>query len=669
MNKPTLKEQAHGEIERIFRILLPQNGLAVREEQITLCHAMLDTLLQNNIALCDAGVGIGKTYAYLTACILLKKFAPHGPAGSQPVVVSTSSVAPHGPAGSQPVVVSTSSVALQDAIIGEYIPFLSRIFLENRIIQKPIRAMVRKGKERFVCNVRLSRRLEAVKDKKKNAEQMKALLSLRAYYDLDSVTGLSGFDRRQVCVPKVCEKTCSLRNACRYHQYLKEARSAEIFVQICNHNYLLADASHRLQELRPLLNDYRALVIDEAHKLPDAARQMYGQSLSAEDFRELCDLLAKEKYILAAQRLKEKFTALLGAMCRGELLEEAQRTAFILTPDREVALRDCLSLLRQLQKQLAPHLPRWLLHRLGTTEQALGLFFTGDRRYILYIQYDRDGSPSLCAASREMPEQLRRALWLKDIPAILTSGTLMAGGSFERTKKVMGLSENNQLEDFIAVSPFNYEENCILYIPNDLPKTQMGSEKETKCLAEQICRLVEATHGHTLVLFTSYSLMGAVYNQVKDRLSFPLMEVWRHSQDVIHQFKQASNAVLFAAGSCWEGVDFPGDMVSSLIIVRLPFPVPDPLSEAEREQYPTLQDYIRAVIIPDMQVKLRQGFGRAIRIETDTCVVSILDHRAAPGQRYHQAVLETLPNLRLTRKIEDVEDFIRAKKSPDYFIS
>lgn len=161
MNKPTLKEQAHGEIEKIFRILLPQNGLSVREEQITLCHAMLDTLLKNNIALCDAGVGIGKTYAYLTACILLKKFAPHGPAGSQPVVIST------------------SSVALQDSIIEEYIPFLSRIFLENRVISKPIRAIVRKGKERFVCDARLSQRLEAVKDKNKNAKQLKALLSLR----------------------------------------------------------------------------------------------------------------------------------------------------------------------------------------------------------------------------------------------------------------------------------------------------------------------------------------------------------------------------------------------------------------------------------------------------------------------------------------------------------
>ena len=485
----------------------------------------------------------------------------------------------------------------------------------------------------------------------------------------DAVTGLSGFDRRQVCVPKVCPKECLLRSSCRYLQYLKEARSAEIFVQICNHNYLLADAAHRLQEMRPLLNDYRALVIDEAHKLPDAARQMYGQSLSAEDFSELCTLLEKEKIYFGCPATERKVYCPYGSHVPWRTAggSPAHRLRFDSGPGSGASGLPFPSS-ADTQKQLAPHLPRWITYRLGTTEQALNLFYTCDKRYILYIQYSRDGSPSLCAASREMPEQLRRALWLKGIPAILTSGTLMAGGSFDRTRQLMGLSANKRLDDFIAVSPFNYRENCLLYIPDGLPRTQMGSEKEAKCLAEQICRLVEATHGHTLVLFTSYSLMGAVYNQVKDRLSFPLMEVWRHSQEVIHQFKQAQNAVLFAAGSCWEGVDFPGDMVSSLIIVRLPFPVPDPLSEAEREQYPTLQDYIRAVIIPDMQVKLRQGFGRAIRTETDTCVVSILDHRAAPEKRYHRAVLETLPPLRITRKIEDVEAFIRAKKSPDYFM-
>lgn len=564
---------------------------------------------------------------------------------------------------------ANQTISLQNCSFIADIPFLSRIFLENHIIQKPIRAIVRKGKERFVCDVRLAQRLEAVKDKKKNIEQLEALLSLRTYHDLDAVTGLSGFDRRQVCVPKFCEKSCQQRSLCRYHQYLKEAKSAEISIQICNHNYLLADAAHRLQALHPLLNDYQALVIDEAHKLPDAARQMYGQSLSAEDFREICDLLAKEKHILAAQQLNEKFSALMRSMCRDEPPEEDRRTAFVLTPDRITALRDCLFLLRQTQKQLAPYLPRWISYRLGAAENILNLFFTMDRKYILYIQYDRAGAPSLCAASREIPKQLNQALWLKNIPAILTSGTLMAGGSFDRPQKIMGLSENQRVENFIAASPFNYEENCLLYIPDSPLNVQIGSEKEVEYLAEQICRLVEAAHGHTLVLFTSYALMGAVYNQVKDRLPFPLLEVWRHSSDMIHKFKHSNNAVLFAAGSCWEGVDFPGDMVSSLIIVRLPFSVPNPLSEAEREQYPSLQDYIRAVIIPDMQVKLRQGFGRAIRTETDTCVISILDHRAAPGERYHQAVLEALPNLRITRKIKEVEEFIRAKKSSDYFLS
>ena len=127
------------------------------------------------------------------------------------------------------------------------------------------------------------------------------------------------------------------------------------------------------------------------------------------------------------------------------------------------------------------------------------------------------------------------------------------------------------------------------------------------------------------------------------------------------------NAVLFAAGACWEGVDFPGDMVSSLILARLPFPVPDPLSEAEKEQYPSLQEYIQAVVVPEMQKKLRQGFGRAIRTETDTCVISILDCRAVPEGRYHHAALDALPPMPTTRRIEDVATFIREKKSPEYF--
>ena len=106
--KNEYQKRAHGEVERIFRELLPEAGLHVREEQIRLCHEMLDALMKNEITLCDAGVGIGKTYAYLTACILMRKY----------------SVLHSGYSGCdrRPVVVSTSSIALQKAIIEEYVP-------------------------------------------------------------------------------------------------------------------------------------------------------------------------------------------------------------------------------------------------------------------------------------------------------------------------------------------------------------------------------------------------------------------------------------------------------------------------------------------------------------------------------------------------------------------
>lgn len=270
----TSLERAHREVEHIFRDLLPQGGLSVREAQVALCHTMVDALFQNKISLCDAGVGIGKTYAYLTAAVLLKKYRPFD---------------------RHPVVVSTSTVALQEAIIREYLPFLSRILLESQVIAEPIRFAVRKGKGRYVCDLRLLRRLEAVEDKPKNPLQREALDSLRKLVDLDSVPHLSGFDRRQVCVPPVCLEDCPQRLFCRYWKARERAGDAAVFIQICNHNYLLADAAHRQNGLRPLLGDYRALLIDEAHKLPEAARQMYGESLAQGELLDLCKALGRER--------------------------------------------------------------------------------------------------------------------------------------------------------------------------------------------------------------------------------------------------------------------------------------------------------------------------------------------------------------------------------------
>lgn len=655
------RKKAHEEIEYIFRELLPRRGLNVRKEQLRLSHEMLDTLWGKQIALCDAGVGIGKTYAYLAACIMWEKYRER----------SGNATGYH--MSCQSSVISTSSITLQDAILREYIPFLSKLLLEEKIIQVPLKAVVRKGKEHFVCDSRLRLRLAAIQDKKKNENQKKALLSLITCYDMDQVNGLSGFDRRLVCVPRFCPKDCQGRRSCRYHRHMAQAKHTEIHFQICNHNYLLADAFHRKNGYRPLLSDYQALVVDEAHKLPEAAGQMCGKRLGYDDILELCYFLEKEHQGIRAGRLKAVMGKLFEIIREKNTPEYGQKTAFYQTEESMAALKEGAALLFETARRCRGSVPKWICSRLEETGKILCFFLVPDKQYIIYLEQDKERRPVFCVASREIPGYLQEMLWEKDFPAILTSGTLKAGNGFMRTRQILGLDEVSRgkkttVQEYIADSPFQYRKNCLLYLPKAGKKVRRENRKEIVRIAKQIIQLVYSAHGHTMVLFTSYSLMGSVCQLLRGSLPFPMVEVWRHAQEEIRHFKELENAVLFAAGSCWEGVDFPGDMVSSLIIVRLPFAVPDPVREAEKEQYESLGEYIKAVIVPDMQKKLRQGFGRAIRTETDTCVVTILDQRAAEGGKYHGDVLQALPECQMAETLEEVETFIRNRKNVEYYM-
>lgn len=654
--KVEYQKRAHQEVEKIFRVLLPEQGLAVREEQIRLCHEMLDTLLGERIALCDAGVGIGKTYAYLVACVLMRKYS---------ILMERNSLPKQ-----HPVVVSTSSIALQKAILSEYVPFLSRVLVEQGIIQTPLRAVVRKGKEHFVCDNRLEQRIEAIRHKQKNAVQREALLSLRKHYDMDTVKDLSGFDRRLVCVPKFCPRECPGRQTCRYQRYLEESKKQDVFLQICNHNYLLADAFHRREEYKPLLADYRALVVDEAHKLPEAARQMFGKNLCMDDIREIAYYLEREHQNVEARTLKAGMYSIFTIIRESHISSHGIKENFQLTGECEFCLWEGIQMIERMMEQLKGVVPKWVLNRLQEAKEVLECFLQKNSKYVLHLRMDKEKIPVLCAASREIPQLLREMLWDREqaLSAILTSGTLKAGKGFARTLQMTGLEGRTDVQSYVAESPFAYEENCLLYLPKTLRKCKRGSREEAEMVAGQIHSLICSTYGHTLVLFTSYTLMGSVYQILRDGIPFPMVEVWRHSQEEILRFKTMENAVLFAAGSCWEGVDFPGDMVSSLIIVKLPFAVPDPISEAEKETYESLEDYIQAIIVPDMQKKLRQGFGRAIRTETDTCVVSILDFRAVKGGKYHEDVMCALPPCQMAEELREVQDFIRSRKGVEYYL-
>ena len=158
---------AHHEIDHIFQDLFPSHGMTARPSQIELSHKMLDAMIHSKIALSDAGTGIGKTYAYLVAGVSFSR------------ALNRENIP------FQPILISTSSIALQTAVREEYIPFLSSVLMEDKLIQAPIRAVIRKGKSHYVCDERLMRRLRQVDLERKNPLAAQALLSLRDHLDTD----------------------------------------------------------------------------------------------------------------------------------------------------------------------------------------------------------------------------------------------------------------------------------------------------------------------------------------------------------------------------------------------------------------------------------------------------------------------------------------------------
>ena len=637
MNYDNNRQNAHNEIDHIFKDLLPTRNMAERPAQVALCHQMLNAMLEGGIALCDAGTGIGKTYAYLVAGTVYSRFRAACGLGPKPILVST------------------SSIALQTAARDEYLPLLSNVLTEDGMITQPLQAVIRKGKSHYVCDDRLERRLGQLDLRKKNWRAGNALLALRNELDMDEIAHLSHYDRERVCVPQICN--CS-QETCRYRFFLEKCDSGRYLFQICNHNLLLADAIHRGSGRKPILPDACALIVDEAHKLPETARQMFGVTLAAEDIRALTHSLRGERFLLAAEVLNDSAKGLLRKLDRPpEDRPFVHYKTSLAAPERSLTVID-----RQLHGLLTPATRR----RLNSVSSTVSLFHQGHPDMVFYTEEDTCGGTMLCATISDLTAQLRQTLWRQERPAILTSATLAVGEDFRRFKEETGLLTDSRVTESVAPSPFDYQQNCLLYLPQVPPRQKSAAYYDE--LAKEIAALLDAAQGHALALFTSYAAMSAVKERLPGHgLRYPLFTMGRSAIHTTEQFKASPGSMLLAAGAAWEGFDFPGDCVSLLIIPRLPFAVPDALKEKERENHPTLRLFLRAVVVPEMQIKLKQGFGRAIRTETDTCVVAILDERAAKGKRYSKDVLAALPEMPVTGSLKDVAKFIQSVKGPDYF--
>jgi ATP-dependent DNA helicase DinG len=668
----------------IFKEVLPQYGYAVRDNQIELADHILDVTGHRGVTLAESEVGTGKTHAYLIAAALAKRgrlndFNLRGHYPQQSWAESAH----------MPVIISTSSIALQKAIERDYIPELSRIMLRHGIIQAPLTAAVRKGKEHYICERRLQRFLE-------NAdERARALLKpfAGAPFDLTDADSLSAYMRRGICVSGRCGDNCPYIGKCRYLRHMGIICDAKIDFQITNHNYFLADTLHRAGGKRPLLPHYQLVIIDEAHKFLAAARSMYGSELTGDELPELAREIhtfteGKSGGGVNIHRLAKQMEEQSGKMFRRlsdnipESGEEDDAERFPAVMDDEVCryLRKLTGITGELAEAVADSRVRTLyrdrqakaIWRLNTACECLSELRNRDR-LIHWLERSADGDTdldALHAIPKDLDERLHRDLWSGGVPIILTSGTLSAAGDFSRTKRTLGLDRLPERRLFSATmsSPFDYKNNALIYISENTPFPDNKDKRYIAAISDEIARLVLAAHGHAAVLFTSYSAMGQVYANLNRRgLPFPLFRLERGGVQAIDRFKKSGNGVLLASGALWEGIDIPGDTLSLLIIVKLPFAAPDPIGDYEKSLCGGMEKYKRLCVIPDMLVKDKQGFGRALRTELDTAVIAMLDSRLREGAPYRSPVLSSLPQCRVTSSIAAVGGFIQDKKSHAYF--
>ena len=274
--------------------------------------------------------------------------------------------------------------------------------------------------------------------------------------------------------------------------------------------------------------------------------------------------------------------------------------------------------------------------------QNMAIFMTGsDENAITWMNYQRNRNILTIALNPlEVATLLRERLFDKKASVVLTSATLSVNGGYDYMRNRLGIPEANEL---LLDSPYDYERQAVVYIPQDMPDIK-DSDYQTTMEAAILATGIAAA-GRTLVLFTATSALRNTYHALLERFNEHDINLIGQGIDgsnkvILERFKSEPRSVLFGTASFWEGVDVAGDALSALVITKLPFAVPtDPIYAARAEQF---SDAFREFSIPQSILKFKQGFGRLVRAQDDCGVVVVLDKRLVT-KRYGEQFLQSLP--------------------------
>ncbi len=618
-------------------------GYRLRPQQIEMAEAILLAIQGQEKLVVEAGTGTGKTLAYLVPALL---------AGGK-------------------VVISTGTKTLQDQLFTRDIPAV------RDALKLPVTVAMLKGRANYVCRYHLAHaQIDARLYQKEDVGYLQNIVRF-------AETSTSGDKSGCVDVPENASvwayatstrdnclgQDCSDYKECFVMAARKEALAADVVV--VNHHLFFADAMLKDEGVSELLPAANTIILDEAHQLPSTAGLFFGTSISSGQLMEL----ARDARVEGITNAKD-FAPLPEAATS---LEKAVRDLRLAFPQESLRLpmqraerfKQFDPALTTLKEKLTD-----LEHALESqSERAPGLENCWRRAQNLRAMLAAWRAATAAETVRWV-EVFHHAVHLNNTPLsiaetfktqldttprawIFTSATLAVRGDFRHYQEEMGL---DAARTAYWDSPFDYANQALLYVPQHLPEP--NTDSYTQAVVEAALPVLLASGGRAFFLFTSLramrealALLQAAFE--KAQLDFPLLLQGQGSRtELLERFRKLGNAVLVASHSFWEGVDVRGSALSLVIIDRLPFAVPDdPVLSARIEKMNAEgRNAFMEYQLPQAVITLKQGAGRLIRDETDRGVLMICDPRLL-GKPYGKRIWQSLPPMRRTREIGEVEAF------------
>ncbi len=638
-------------VELVEAILGPDGALSRllpafehRPQQVEAGSAIAEAMAQGRHCLVEAGTGVGKSLAYLSAILTL-------------------------PEKAGPVVISTQTIGLQSQLAEKDIP----LAVQAAPGSKP-RVVVAKGRGNYLC----LRDLDAAggdifHDAEPQFAEIKRWAAETRTGDVAELPfTYSGWSDLGARGDTCTNMQCRYFDRCFYFRNRRETAKADIV--IANHALYFSDLALRsLDADRTVLPNHDYVIFDEAHHLEDAATSVFGAEAASwripyvvdrierlrgiqpdtarlDALRDLniamFDLVAldKQEYFLselpsgALDRAKEASEAAAASL---EALAAQLRTV---PPDAPEAIRDRAEVLACLC--------------MSTREDMVRALTYAEEGFIAWGETRRSEGPRRRAAAAnpivsvrstptDISNMLREQLWERIHSAVLVSATLADTAGFGYIRGRLGL--NPDVMEAQVGSPFDYERQAVLYVPRAFPAPPRTPKPDyTRLLTDEIEAILRVTEGRALVLFTSHRMLTEAYETLKNRLPYPLFrQGTKPAGQLVADFRASDGGCLFGTSTFWEGVDVPGEALSVVIIDKLPFAVPD--SPIQKSRADAVEQRggssFGEFTLPQTLIRLKQGLGRLIRTKTDCGAVCILDSRLA-NKSYGWQLVRSMPPMR-----------------------